>query len=765
MHGYIIVLLCNQNIQAYVFEELKRILMKLFRLFTLAGLLFTVGSVSAQNIIINNAPTATQLVQNTLIGPGLVTYNITFSGNNDQLGFFLENGSGLGLDSGLVMSSGNVTTITPPGTPSFDYGGPGDADVLLTAQSVTSNPAAGNINSTFDAAVLEFDFVPTGDVVVFNFVFASEEYLTWVNSQYNDAFGFYITGPNPLGPNYANTNLALVPGSTEPITISTIHPGLNAGYYVDNPGSTGISFNGYTVPIEIRFDVICDSTYHFKFAVADCMDGILDTGVFLDGGSFQAVPVDLTLETNIGDPLLGDTVIVEGCGVTADFIFTRPSCQSSDSLWVELSIAGTATNGADYATLPDSVLFLPDSTEVSIPFTAIQDFIFEGYEQVIVTVTNVLPSGDTIITTGVVWLFDAPNINSVANDTAIFCIQDSTLVTGYAEDGIPPYTYVWDTGSTTTSTYVPATANGTYEYYFTVIDACGFQDTDTLDFVVNQTLSIDSTVSFPSSACNPTGAVAAYVSGTTGIPLYNWSGPGAGSPNSIDATVWQNISPGWYYFSVTDNVCEAYDSAYVDILNPPMASFNAAPSYGCAPLDVVFVNTSQNTVNYEWTFGPGNVVNTASTQPIMQTFLSTTTVMLVAFDASNCTDTAYVSITVDPCGCTDPTALNYNPIATIEDGSCIYPSPEVIAPNVFTPNSDGDNDLYELDHIHAVEIELIIVNRWGNIMYESTGPNPVWDGKVGAVLADEGTYFYKYTATGAGGDQIEGHGFFHLIKD
>ena len=121
----------------------------------------------SQNIIIDNTPTPVDIVTNTLIGPGLVTSNITFSGNSQQLGKFFANGSNIGLDSGVVMSSGTVANITPPGSPSTNFLGPGDADVLATAQSVTSNPQVGLITSTHDAAILEFDFVPNGDVVVF----------------------------------------------------------------------------------------------------------------------------------------------------------------------------------------------------------------------------------------------------------------------------------------------------------------------------------------------------------------------------------------------------------------------------------------------------------------------------------------------------------------------------------------------------------------------------------------------------------------------
>lgn len=716
-------------------------------LFTFLLAVVSSTALYAQNIIIDPNPTPTQLVQNTLIGPGLVTSNITFSGDLQQIGYFEENGSGLGLDSGVVMSSGYVANLTPPNNPSTTIGGPGDADLLATAQSVTSNPSSGSITSTNDAAVLEFDFVPTGDVVVFNFVFGSEEYLTYVNTSFNDVFGFYITGPNPNGPDYANDNLAIVPNTTEPITISTIHPGLNWQYYVDNPSSTGISYNGYTVPIEIRFDVICDSTYHFKFAVADCQDGILDTGVFLDGGSFQAIPVDLSLETNIGE--YGDSVIVEGCGVTADFVFTRPSCQSSDSLWVEVGIGGTATNGADYASLPDSVLFLPDSTSVSIPFTAFQDGVFEGYESVILTVTNVLPSGDTIVTTGSVWLLDAPNVQAIAHDTTIVCRQDSVPIYASGMDGIPPYVFSWSTGSTDTVTYVPGTPNGTYEYYVTVWDVCGFTDTDTLTLIVDQTLTIDSLLSYPSDACNPTGAVTAFVSGVTdvlGQPYYHWSDSIVpnGQPYEVDATVMQGIPSGWYYFTVEDDVCSALDSVFVEPLDPPVADFSVSPASGCAPLEVSFVNSSQNTTDYVWYMNNDNMDTLYVNTPGTTTYNQSTVVMMIATRAS-CSDTAFATITVDPC-----------------------PFPTVYAPNVFTPNADGYNDLFHLTVENAAEVELIITNRWGNVVFQNTAANPTWDGHMntpGGAEAAEGVYFYRYKVTGVAGDILEGHGFFHLVRD
>ena len=743
----------------------------LFLVLTFALAIYSFG----QNIIIDPTPTPANLVTNTLIGPGLVTSNITFSGNGQQIGFFDGNNSGIGLDSGVVMSSGFVSNIQVGNNPSTDISGPGDADVLATAQSVTSNPSSSSITSTHDAAVLEFDFVPNGDVVVFNFVFASEEYLAFVNTQYNDAFGFFLSGPNPAGGSYNVDNLALVPGTSEPITISTIQPNLNGQYYIDqSSGPYGHSFNGFTIPIEIRFNVICDSTYHFKFAIADCQDGILDTGVFLDGGSFQSIPVDLNLETNIGTGPFGDSVIYEGCGVDANFVFTRPSCQSSDSLWVDVAISGTATNGVDYVTLPDSVLFLPDSTSTVIPFSAFQDGVNEGFESVILTVVNVLPSGDTIVSVGTIWLYDEPNVSVVAQDTLLYCLTDSIEVFAPAFDGIPPFTWDWTPMvDTTYSTYVPADSNGTFDYYVTVTDACGFQDTDTLTVIQNQTLAIDTLMQFPASACLPDGAVSAIVSGdSTNLQnqiQYLWENQS--QTDSIAATVWQNISSGWYYFTVTDAVCTANDSVFVEQNNPPIANLSSDATAGCNPFEVAFTNSSENSASYLWDFGDGTSFNVSDLSGQNHTFTSSSQVMLVAYDANSCSDTAYVDISVIACGCTDPNAENYDPNAVQNDGSCTYPVPMAYPPNVVTANNDGQNDIFFIRTENTVQLELVILNRWGNVMYDQTidilaTPNAGWDGTTpNGNEAGEGTYFYRYIATGVNGDKVEGQGFVQLVRD
>ena len=339
-------------------------------------------------------------------------------------------------------------------------------------------------------------------------------------------------------------------------------------------------------------------------------------------------------------------------------------------------------------------------------------------------------------------------------------------------NSVTPYTYDWSTGGTSNPELLPTNGNkhDTITYYVDITDGCGFIYPDSVIMIVNQTLNIDTLLSFPSDACNPTGAVSATVSGITdvlGQPFYHWTGPGNPGTYNIDATVMQDIPSGWYYFNVIDDVCEDSDSIYVDVENPPVAQLAGSPLSGCGPLNVTFTNSSENTTSYLWDFGNGNsfTVNDLSSQT--ETFFTSTTVMLISYSSPTCADTAYVVVDVQPCGCTDLIALNYNPFATIDDGSCIYPTPIVIAPNVFTPNGDNDNDLFVLKLTNTSFVELTILNRWGNLMYQSTSPNPAWDGKTeGGAKSEEGTYFYKYVATGIDGETvIEGHGFLHLFRD
>jgi gliding motility-associated-like protein len=109
-------------------------------------------------------------------------------------------------------------------------------------------------------------------------------------------------------------------------------------------------------------------------------------------------------------------------------------------------------------------------------------------------------------------------------------------------------------------------------------------------------------------------------------------------------------------------------------------------------------------------------------------------------------------------GCTDPNALNFNPFANLDNGSCLYYDPcdddaiPVYVPNVFTPNGDGINDVWQIITVSNcwLEWDIKIFNRWGNMIYQMTSPDQVWDGKTMGSdrLVSDGVYVCRIIARG-----------------
>lgn len=88
-----------------------------------------------------------------------------------------------------------------------------------------------------DACVIEFDFLPVGDTIRFNYVFGSEEYHDYVGSSFNDVLGFFLSGEGIVGP-YTNDaiNIAKVPGTNLAVSISNVNCGPQGTYCAPPPG-------------------------------------------------------------------------------------------------------------------------------------------------------------------------------------------------------------------------------------------------------------------------------------------------------------------------------------------------------------------------------------------------------------------------------------------------------------------------------------------------------------------------------------------------
>jgi len=273
---------------------------KLFIL-ALTCLITNIAIAQVQINTTGNYSNPSYLIDNALIGNGVVTSNHSFTGDPSQIGFFSDSLGLIGMDSGFVLTTGGVDSIGALGVNYFlssDLFGGSDADLLTIANSVPAMIGQFfTVGSTQDVAILEFDFVPSSDTVKFNYVFASEEYLIFVNSAYNDVFAFLISGPGISGPyaspvGYPNgaINIAEVPNSNPslPITVSTVNDTTNSQYYNHDTVSQVSAFNGYTDVFTATAVVTACATYHIKLAIADGSDGIYDSGVFFEAGSFNS---------------------------------------------------------------------------------------------------------------------------------------------------------------------------------------------------------------------------------------------------------------------------------------------------------------------------------------------------------------------------------------------------------------------------------------------------------------------------------------------
>ncbi len=737
------------------------------KIFYLIAVTLSLPAISFGQIVVNSAQSPTDIVQNVLLGNGIVATNITYNGAvasanvaQTNVTTFTNSNATFPFTSGVLLTTGAGTGAAGPNnSTSFTQAGTQDVSIDPDLNSIANG-------SVTNGVFLEFDFVPSGDTVSFNYIFGSDEYPEFSPSTFNDAFGFFLSGPGITGP-YQNSavNLAVLPGTTTPVTINNVGDASNTNYYVPNDNGlaygNSIQYDGTTTMLTAISQVQCGETYHIKLAICNVGDQSYDSGVFIEANSFGSSVVQVAVTT-----VSGDSTVVEGCS-DANFVFTRPADQLTDTLIINYTIVGDAIEGTDYPPMANPITFLPGEDTIVLNFAPIQDNLNEGPEFITITVFTITECGDTIATQGTIYILDRPNISINENDPTALCANDSIQMTAVASGGFAPYTYSWSNGQSGSPAFGAVSINGPIEYIVTATDQCGFQMTDTVTITLNQTLAIDSMFQFPATACNPTGAVTGFASGFSGTPVYNWVGPGANSPNSINASVFQNLSPGWYYFTVTDNVCIVNDSILLTQDQAPVANFSPSVSSGCTPLTVTFTNNSQNSTNYAWDFGNGQTANVNDLSSQTQTYTANSIVRLIA-SANGCSDTSFVNIAIAVCGCTDPTAINYDPNAQIDNGSCLYPIPTVEIPNVFTPDGDGNkaNETYFLTTTNALNIEFTIFNRWGDIVFTGSGinPSPAWDGKANGNDVTEGVYFIQYKISGYNNQVLEGHGFLHLLR-
>ncbi|MEP7169108.1 MAG: choice-of-anchor L domain-containing protein [Bacteroidota bacterium] len=469
---------------------------------------FFFGRLAEAQLTVSGGLTPTQLVD-TLLGPSVTVSNITYTGAANASGYFNGTLSNIGIGQGILFTSGDI--VNAPGPNIQTAAGtsnnlPGDPD-LTTLATINTN----------DACVLEFDFTVPTDTIKFHYVFASEEYPEYVCSNFNDIFAFFISGPGIPGVQ----NIALIPGTANPVSINNVNGGISSGtntciltntaYYVDNTGGATVEYDGFTVVLEAVAGVIPCSTYHIKIAIADASDFVLDSGVFLEQGSFS------------------------GVSTTAAALANPPiACAPGTINFINNSVGASL-----YAWNFD------DGSPVDSTINPVHTFTNPGVYNVQLISTGALACGGVSDTTYVTVTITTNVPVDLGPDTS-FCAGTSMLL-GYGI--ISGTSYLWSTGATTSGIVI--STPGTY--IVTVTSALCPAGVDTINVsmtTVNLNLGNDTTL------CGTTYTISGNIVGTH----YQWSN------GDTTATLTVNTS-GTYWMVVTENGCQDVDSITVTFVN------------------------------------------------------------------------------------------------------------------------------------------------------------------------------------------------------
>jgi len=396
----------------------------------IATLLLMSNRLQAQ-LLISPGQTATQLVQK-LVGTGVTVINPTLTCASVANGTFAGN-SNIGLDSGIILTSGRAATATGgngvngPASLGASNSNNLGGDAQLTA--ISGSP-------TFDACILEFDFLPQGDTIKFDYVFSSEEYFGYSCSMFNDVFGFFISGPGITG----SKNLALIPNTTIPITVnSTTNPAVTGAgstalcnamgpgspfsiYFINNSSGTTVTHGGFTTVFKAISQVQPCQQYHLKLAIADGQDHILDSGVWLKAGSLTSNNISIT-PFGGGGLTNPEPYCVRGC-LPGQFTFSRPVGLPTP-LTIKYQIAGTAVNGVDYTLIPDSVVIPSGQKTITRVINPVPVFPAAGPRTVKLRVYNPYScSTPVVIDSAVLTIYDSIYVKALTPDTSI-CVGET----------------------------------------------------------------------------------------------------------------------------------------------------------------------------------------------------------------------------------------------------------------------------------------------------------------------------------------------------
>ncbi|MFY0644290.1 MAG: M4 family metallopeptidase [Bacteroidia bacterium] len=408
------------------------------------------------------------------------------------------------------------------------------------------------------------------------------------------------------------------------------------------------------------------------------------------------------------------------------------------------------------------------------------------------------------------------------NGVTTLCYKESSLYSATVTGGIPAnYAYNWNSGSGLSSTYNITPTTSPHVVSVQVTDGCTVGTAaDQLNVIIRPPLEID----MPNDTAICIGEsvwLTPILSGGVGAQhVLNWDqGLGSGAAKQVSP-----IATTVYTATLSDN-CSADTMASVTVtVNPkPQVAFSVSPNPTCTGLEVDFTNTTFQLAGttYEWNFGDGN---TAATENAIHTYNAAGmyNIKFKISTALGCSDSLVMSSPLEiqehPVASFDHTPLladffnpdfnfnNTSQFATMygwdfgDGGSSSDQHPSysysdtgsylvsltasndigctdqisktvivedvfiIHIPNAFTPNGDNLNDQFSIYVRGLDSYDMIVFNRWGEILWSKDATSSKWDGTFKGELVPEGTYFYLLNGVNFEGEAVEYSGELMLFR-
>lgn len=751
------------------------------------------STANAQYINVSENLTDTQLVQNVLVAnscanvSNVIVSNAYDFGDGKSYGYFNSNGSGFPFDEGIILTTGKATSAIGPNGGIISEGPSswsGDTDLEV----------ALGVNNSINATVLEFDFLPLGNKISFDYIFASEQYLTNPSANqcnFTDGFVFLLKRANS---NESYQNLAVIPNTNIPVRVNTVRgqgtlcPPANEQYFdafngYDHP----TNYNGQTVALTAQADVIPNELYHIKLVVADQGNNLYDSAIFLGGGSFR-------IEKNLGpDRLLSNgTPLCVGQSFTIDA--TDPAGTSYQWFLNNTAIAG--------ATNPNYLVTAPGTYTVEITLNA-SDCISTGRLIVEGSPLPVLASPTTLV--------QCDENNDGITSFNLTKLDNIIKINNPNLGAVTYFSTLTDAQNNSNEIVTPeAYQNLNGNQLFARVEniyGCANIATVNLEIATNTTqnqviLEVcddnnDGLYNFSLSNANAQ-VVNTLPAGLT-VEYYTTSANAYAQVNPLPSTYTNTTANQQIIFARIVNGPDCYD------IIPVTLKVNTINVAGLATENIILCNTDTTILSAPSGFST-YVWNTTPSQNTQSIVVSTGgTFTATVSDANGCTATKSFVVTLSEApefvGVTINDFAGFNNSVEIEftgngayefslDGSYYQDSPfftnlqpgqyaiyirdpklcgnvgpiqiyVLDAPKFFSPNDDSYHDIYSIPYLNQQPQSVVrIFDRYGKFIYQFKGNEMGWDGEFANKKLPATDYWYIITLQD--GRVIKGH--FALIR-